>query len=393
VLVNLLSNAFKFAPGEGGGMVGVSISKQNETVFLSVEDNGCGIRPENIPCLFDRFYTESHSSGTGIGLHLVKEYLRMHNGDISVESDPGKYTRFTVSLKTGEPPPESEPPAVEDNRSPLSYEASQPDDSAVREMLGVTYPYTILIVEDDDEVRAYLERELKEQFAVLTASGGAEAVSVLEENEISLVLSDVMMPGMNGFELCRYLKNNLSFSHIPVVLLTALTDERQRLYGVSRGADGYIQKPFHIPYVKIKIIRILEERKKLRKQLLQKLQENHLLLAEPEKAENIDDKFLRRFLAQIEEVYADPGYNIERLSEMLGLSRGHLHRKIKELTGTAPVDFLRNYRLNKAVLLLRRNDLSISEIAYRTGFSSPAYFSKCFKAVYDQTPSEYLRSI
>lgn len=390
VLVNLLSNAFKFAPESG--MISVRISKQEEIVFLSVEDNGCGIRPENIPYLFDRFYTEDRSSGTGIGLHLVKEYLRMHKADISVESDPGNYTRFTVSLRMGKQHLEGEQ-SVEDDISPLSYEASQLDDSGIKEMLGITYPYTILIVEDDNEVRTYLERELKEQFSVLTAFNGTEAVSALEENDVSLVLSDVMMPGMNGFELCRYIKNNLSFSHIPVVLLTALTDERQRLYGVSGGADGYIQKPFHIFYVKIKIIRLLGERKKLREQLLQKLQENRLLLAEPEKAENIDDKFLRRFLVQIEEVYADPEYNIERLSEVLGLSRGHLHRKIKELTGTTPVDFLRNYRLNKAVLLIRQNHLSISEIAYRTGFSSPAYFSKCFKAVYDQTPSEYLNSM
>ncbi|MDR0394587.1 MAG: substrate-binding domain-containing protein [Tannerella sp.] len=389
-LVNLLSNAFKFAPENG--TVGVHISKREDRVVLSVEDNGCGIRPENIPYLFDRFYTNDRSSGTGIGLYLVKEYIRMHKGEITVESEPGRYTRFTLLLQTGKRHLEGEQTAEYDI-SPLSYEASQLDDGEIREILASSYPYTILIVEDDDEVRSYLEKELKEQFSVLTASNGSEAVSLLEEKEISLVLSDVMMPDMNGFELCRYIKSNLSFSHIPVVLLTALTDERQRLYGVSRGADSYIQKPFHISYVKVKIVRLLEERKRLRERLLQKLQENHLLLAEPEKAENMDDKFLRRFLSQIEKVYADPEYNIERLSEVLGLSRGHLHRKIKELTGTAPVDFLRNYRLNKAVLLIRQNRLSISEIAYQTGFSSPAYFSKCFKAVYNLTPSEYFNSI
>jgi signal transduction histidine kinase/CheY-like chemotaxis protein len=382
-LVNLLSNAFKFTPENGAVTVSVS-QRDGRWVDVSVEDNGRGVRSENLPYLFNRFYTESRSSGTGIGLHLVKEYVRMHKGDVAVESEPGKCTRFTVSLRTGR-----EHLEAEYDMSPLSYEASQLDDSGIEELLGVTWPYTVLVVEDDDEVRAYLEKELREQFAVLAASGGREAVAILEEKDVSLVLSDVMMPDMNGFELCRYIKTNLSFSHIPVILLTALTDERQRLYGVSRGADSYIQKPFHMPYVKVKIIRLLEDRKRLREQLLRKLQENRLLLAEPEKAENIDDKFLRRFLSQIEAVYADPEYNIERLSETLGLSRGHLHRKIKDLTGVPPVDFLRDYRLRKAAVLIKQQRQSISEIAYGTGFSSPAYFSKCFKVLFGMTPKEY----
>ena len=176
---------------------------------------------------------------------------------------------------------------------------------------------------------------------------------------------------------------------IPVILLTALTDERQRIFGITGGADDYIQKPFHTDYVKIKIIHLLQERQKLRERLLEKLRDNKLLLSEPEKVESIDDAFLRKFAEQIEAVYADPEYNVENLSETLGLSRGHLHRKIKELTGTAPVEFLRTYRLNKATQLLRQNAYTVSEVAYRTGFSSPAYFSKCFKAVYGVTPTEY----
>ncbi|MDR2776312.1 MAG: substrate-binding domain-containing protein [Tannerella sp.] len=387
VLVNLLSNAFKFTPVNG--VITVCISQRdNDRVNISVEDNGRGIESKNIPYLFDRFYMGSYSSGTGIGLHIVKEYIRMHKGDVVVESEQGKRTRFTISLRRGREHLEGEQ-NMEYDISPLSYEASQLDDSGVKEILNVSYPYNVLIVEDDDEVRACLGKELKEQFSVFMASSGREAVSILEEKDVSLVLSDVMMPDMNGFELCRYIKTTLSFSHIPVILLTALTDERQRLYGVSRGADSYIQKPFHIQYVKVKIVRLLEERKKLREQLLQKLQENRLLLVDLEKAENMDDKFLRRFLIQIEKVYTEPEYNIERLSETLGLSRGHLHRKIKELTGVSPVDFLRDYRLKKAAAMIKQQHLSISEVAYRTGFSSPAYFSKCFKVLYGMTPKEY----
>ena len=177
--------------------------------------------------------------------------------------------------------------------------------------------------------------------------------------------------------------------HIPIVLLTALSDERQRNFGLSGGADEYIQKPFRINFVKLKIIRILEERKRLREQLLEKLQKGNLLLTEPEKVKNMDDVFLNNFIKCIEEVYADTEYNVEKLSDTLGLSRGHLHRKIKELTGTTPVEFLRNYRLSKAAALLKQKQYTVSEIAYQTGFSSPAYFSKCFKQVYDITPTEY----
>lgn len=386
VLVNLLSNAFKFTPE--GGTIGLSLSDEAEEVCIRVKDTGCGIKPENLPYLFHRFYTEDRLGGTGIGLHLVDEYIRMHGGRISVQSRVGEGTVFTVCLRKGKSH-FSAGAVAEMPVSPLVYEASTLDDREAKALLSATYPYTVLVVEDDDEVRAYLEKELSGNFRILTAPNGKLALAVVEEEDVSLVLSDVMMPEMNGFELCRTLKTNLTSSHIPVVLLTALSDERQRMYGLSGGADGYIQKPFRVDYVKLHLIRLLEERRKLREQVLRKLQENSLWLPEPEKIENIDDVFLRKFIARIEEVYADSDYNVEKLSDTLGLSRGHLHRKIKELTGTTPVDFLRNYRLGKAAELLRGRKFTISEVAYRTGFTSPAYFSKCFKAAYGVTPTEF----
>ena len=385
VFVNLLSNAFKFTPE--GGSVRIELTEEEDRVFIQVIDTGSGIQPGNLPHLFDRFYTEDRSMGTGIGLHLVKEYIHMHGGEIRVESEPGQRTTFTVCLRKGKAHFEDSD-LMETSVSHQAYEASRLDDSETHKMLSKTYPYTILITEDDDEVRCFLERELSPHFKTRTAANGKDALRVLEEEEISLVVSDVMMPEMNGFELCRMIKSQLPFSHIPVILLTALTDERQRIFGITGGADDYIQKPFHTDYVKIKIIHLLQERQKLRERLLEKLRDNKLLLSEPEKVESIDDAFLRKFAEQIEAVYADPEYNVEKLSETLGLSRGHLHRKIKELTGTAPVEFLRTYRLNKATQLLRQNAYTVSEVAYRTGFSSPAYFSKCFKAVYGVTPNE-----
>lgn len=386
VFVNLLSNAFKFTPE--GGSVRIELTEEEDRVFIQVIDTGSGIQPGNLPHLFDRFYTEDRSMGTGIGLHLVKEYIHMHGGEIRVESEPGQRTTFTVCLRKGKAHFEDSD-LMETSVSHQAYEASRLDDSETHKMLSKTYPYTILITEDDDEVRCFLERELSPHFKTRTAANGKDALRVLEEEEISLVVSDVMMPEMNGFKLCRMIKSQLPFSHIPVILLTALTDERQRIFGITGGADDYIQKPFHTDYVKIKIIHLLQERQKLRERLLEKLRDNKLLLSEPEKVESIDDAFLRKFAEQIEAVYADPEYNVEKLSETLGLSRGHLHRKIKELTGTAPVEFLRTYRLNKATQLLRQNAYTVSEVAYRTGFSSPAYFSKCFKAVYGVTPTEY----
>lgn len=386
VFVNLLSNAFKFTPE--GGSVRIELTEEEDRVFIQVIDTGSGIQPGNLPHLFDRFYTEDRSMGTGIGLHLVKEYIHMHGGEIRVESEPGQRTTFTVCLRKGKAHFEDSD-LMETSVSHQAYEASRLDDSETHKMLSKTYPYTILITEDDDEVRCFLERELSPHFKTRTAANGKDALRVLEEEEISLVVSDVMMPEMNGFELCRMIKSQLPFSHIPVILLTALTDERQRIFGITGGADDYIQKPFHTDYVKIKIIHLLQERRKLRERLLEKLRDNKLLLSEPEKVESIDDAFLRKFAEQIKAVYADPEYNVEKLSETLGLSRGHLHRKIKELTGTSPVEFLRTYRLNKATQLLRQNAYTVSEVAYRTGFSSPAYFSKCFKAVYGVTPTEY----
>ena len=386
VFVNLLSNAFKFTPE--GGSVRIELTEEEDRVFIQVIDTGSGIQPGNLPHLFDRFYTEDRSMGTGIGLHLVKEYIHMHGGEIRVESEPGQRTTFTVCLRKGKAHFEDSD-LMETSVSHQAYEASRLDDSETHKMLSKTYPYTILITEDDDEVRCFLERELSPHFKTRTAANGKDALRVLEEEEISLVVSDVMMPEMNGFELCRMIKSQLPFSHIPVILLTALTDERQRIFGITGGADDYIQKPFHTDYVKIKIIHLLQERQKLRERLLEKLRDNKLLLSEPEKVESIDDAFLRKFAEQIEAVYADPEYNVEKLSETLGLSRGHLHRKIKELTGTSPVEFLRTYRLNKATQLLRQNAYTVSEVAYLTGFSSPAYFSKCFKAVYGVTPTEY----
>ncbi|WP_234367831.1 hybrid sensor histidine kinase/response regulator transcription factor [Parabacteroides pacaensis] len=385
VLVNLLSNAFKFTPK--GGCIRLSVTDAGEKVMLRVEDNGCGISHEKLPFLFDRFYTDNNSSGTGIGLHLVKEYMQMHGGDISVESDPGIRTVFTLCFYKDKEHIQGEN-VTEAPAASLSYGSLALDNREEQELLSAQYPYTVLVVEDDEDVSEYLRRELRHNFKVLAAQNGSEALAVLQEQEVSLVLSDVMMPVMNGFELCRKIKTDLSFSHIPVLLLTALSDDRQRVFGISCGADVYIRKPFHLDYLKVVIIRVLEERKRLRDKLQQQLQQG-TWVQEVGKCESMDEIFLHKLGATLEKIYTDPDFNVEKLSEMIGLSRQHLYRKVKELTGITPVEFLRNYRLSKAAELLKQKRYNVSEVAYQTGFSSPAYFTKCFKTVYKVTPTEF----
>ena len=386
ILANLLSNAFKFTPD--GGTVTIRLQDHAGYVILSVEDNGKGIRPQNLSSVFDQFFTADHLTGTGIGLHLTHEFVGMHKGSIRVESELGKRTVFFVELPKGKSHFDEScvfAPSVTE----LSSGVANLDTREMDEIVNRTYDYTILIVEDDPDINAYLQKELKPNFRILTAENGLVAVDILAKENVSLVISDVMMPEMNGYELCKRIKSDIVFSHIPVILLTALSDDKQRMYGIASGADEFIQKPFNIEEVKLRIVRLLEERARLRNAFAQELQSPAASGLKTDKAESMDELFMRKFMALIEESYPDSNFSIEKASEMLGLSRVHLYRKVKELTGVTPTDFLRNYRLKQAAALLRQKDCNVNEAAYATGFSSPPYFSKCFKAVYNITPTEY----
>lgn len=386
ILANLLSNAFKFTPD--GGTVTIRLQDHAGYVILSVEDNGKGIQPQNLSSVFDQFFTADHLTGTGIGLHLTHEFVGMHKGSIRVESEPGKRTVFFVELPKGKTHFDEScvfAPSVTE----LSSGVANLDTREMDEIVNRTYDYTILIVEDDPDINAYLQKELKPNFRILTAENGLVAVDILAKENVSLVISDVMMPEMNGYELCKRIKSDIVFSHIPVILLTALSDDKQRMYGIASGADEFIQKPFNIEEVKLRIVRLLEERARLRNAFAQELQSPAASGLKTDKAESMDELFMRKFMALIEESYPDSNFSIEKASEMLGLSRVHLYRKVKELTGVTPTDFLRNYRLKQAAALLRQKDCNVNEAAYATGFSSPPYFSKCFKAVYNITPTEY----
>jgi signal transduction histidine kinase/DNA-binding response OmpR family regulator len=392
ILVNLLSNAFKFT--QDNGTIAVDMHCYDEKISITVSDNGTGISKDKQPLVFDRFYTDSsdNKTGTGIGLHLTQEFVKMHGGKISLESDPNKKTVFTIEIPTGKHHLPEYSIIENQNKILESDTESIIDAERTREITARKYNYTILIVEDDQGIREYLSEELSENFQVLTAENGLEALQLMEkQTNITLVLSDVLMPWMNGFELCKKIKASPVLSDIPVILLTALGEIDQRMYGIAEGADDYIRKPFHIDYVKVKIIRLLEERRRLQKKFMQTMQTGGIPIIENnKKIDSSDEIFISQFISLLETSYAKTGISVEKLSEELNISRVHLYRKIKEISGLTPVDYLRNFRLSKAVELLDKRRFSVSEVAYQTGFSSPAYFSKCFKDVFNMTPSEYM---
>lgn len=392
ILVNLLSNAFKFT--QDNGTIAVDMHCYDEKISITVSDNGTGISKDKQPLVFDRFYTDSsdNKTGTGIGLHLTQEFVKMHGGKISLDSDPNKKTVFTIEIPTGKHHLPEYSIIENQNKILESDTESIIDAERTREITARKYNYTILIVEDDQGIREYLSEELSENFQVLTAENGLEALQLMEkQTNITLVLSDVLMPWMNGFELCKKIKASPVLSDIPVILLTALGEIDQRMYGIAEGADDYIRKPFHIDYVKVKIIRLLEERRRLQKKFMQTMQTGGIPIIENnKKIDSSDEIFISQFISLLETSYAKTDISVEKLSEELNISRVHLYRKIKEISGLTPVDYLRNFRLSKAVELLDKRRFSVSEVAYQTGFSSPAYFSKCFKDVFNMTPSEYM---
>lgn len=391
ILMNLLSNAFKFTPD--GGTIAVRLLEAGERWVFTVTDNGYGISAEELPAIFGRFFTgtQSQGRGTGIGLHLTREFVLLHRGTIRAESVPGVHTCFRVTLPKGEPVFGEVARPVADNGQPA--ETAPADPGAPHKPADRTYPYTLLITEDDPDISHYLKDELKGDFHLLFATNGQEALEMLGQQKVDLVISDVIMPVMNGFELCRHIKESPDYGAIPVILLTALSDDSQRLSGIAQGADDYIQKPFLIERLRTRILQLLEGRRLLRESFGRQREGAPGIFISLEKVESVDNLFLKKFLSLVEKNYNNPRFNVERGSEQLGFSRVHLYRKVKELTGCTPTDFLRNYRLKRATNLLKQRTGTISEVAYATGFTSPAYFTRCFKSVYTITPSEYVDSL
>ncbi len=390
IVSNLLSNALKFTPA--GGKVVVSSRRSAQSVaphriphtahcLLTVQDTGSGIAPEKLPCIFDRFYQADDSAtrrgeGTGIGLALTHELVKLLGGSIEAQSEQGQGATFIVRLPVGnEAPLQEVPPALKS--VVIEMPAPQPAPSG-RTQGEVPLA---LIVEDNADVTRLLMANLKDRYRIETASNGREGVEKALELLPDVVISDVMMPEMDGFELCRTLKGNLRSSHIPIILLTARADVDSRIEGLEMGADAYLAKPFNQQELEVSLRKSLELRERLRQRYA-----GAELSPPPVEAFRREDAFVQQLRELIAQHYADDRFNVEALAKCLAMSETQLRRKTKALLDEMPKDILRAYRMEKAYDLLQQGELNVSEVAYATGFVDVAHFSNTFYQAYGIRP-------
>lgn len=388
VMYNLLSNAFKFTPENGQVTVRLRKLEQEggEVLEIRVEDSGIGIPTEAQQRVFERFYQypmPGHimNQGSGIGLSIAGEFVKMHGGTIDLESEVGKGSTFTVMLPLREslarvvPVPASNMPAAD--AAPIDIDLSG-------EKAGKEKPL-ILIVEDNDEFRQYLREVFQYEYRILEAANGRIGLDMILEHLPDLIVSDVMMPEMDGTELCRTIKTDLRISHIPVVLLTARAEDEQRLQGYQTGADAYVTKPFRLDILRVRISNLILQRERLQKQFQQ-----HIEIRPSEVAvRSMDEQFVNSAVKVVEENMANAEYTVEQLSEAMSMSRVYLYKKILSLTGKTPIEFIRIIRIRRAADLLEKSQLTVSEIAYQVGFNNPKYFAKLFKEEYQVLPTAY----
>lgn len=401
IVLNLLSNAIKFTPE--GGSVDVLLRKTEDDgqLELSVTDTGIGVSDENKQYVFHRFYQIQNTintaqPGTGIGLHLAYSLARLHGGSLSVADNPdGQGSRFVLTLPVCEPVPvpadEPRPVVTEAPILPPTGDAVVPQQ--VGEASSASTKYRLLVVDDDDEIRQYVSRELSDAYHVTTARNGREAWEVLltGRHRPDLVLTDVMMPEMDGVELCRRIKQNIQVNAVPVVMLTAKADESSHLQSLNIGADGYVTKPFTLTLLRTTLHNVLRNRSMLQNYYEGNQQQADEVDISGMKQElSPDEKLMARILKVVEKDIGNPRLNVEYIAQEAGLSRVHLYRKLKELTNQSPSDFVRYIRLQKAAELLEQGSYNVSEISERLGFSSPSVFSRAFKGFYGVSAKEYV---
>ena len=397
VVSNILSNAVKFTPVAGEINVELVVDTPQGTATLSVTNTGKGIAEGDLPHIFERFYQPQHSEGgTGIGLALAKAFVDMHGGHIGVSSKAEGLTVFTVHLplnlqaetptSAAEQSPISEPQAFIVPATPATTKADAPQLQTIFEENNDPNQPTILFTDDNDDVCQMARTLLETHYRVLTAPNGVVALQMAELNIPDLVVSDVMMPQMDGLELCSRLKQTTATSHIPVILLTARTLDEQRIAGYEHGADAYITKPFSAPLLLARIHNLLQSRKQL-KQVFAGADE----LAK-EEISTPDKEFVSKIRSEIHRNINNNDFGVEQLGAAVDLSRVQLYRKVKALTGLSPVELIRATRVNRARKLIEGGATSVSEVAYQVGFTSPSYFTKCFKDQFGGSPIELLNS-
>lgn len=388
VYFNLLSNAFKFTPENGTITVTLSTLTKEEGgryARLVVADTGSGISVQHIRHIFDRFYQiDVNHAGSGIGLALAKAFVELHSGEITVDSVEGKGTVFTVDI----PMTVVEEPSadlVQEPRITQQTVVEELEDMETEEQIPDENKECILIIDDNADVRDYVKSLLKEEYTVIEAPDGRAGLKKAMKYVPDAIICDVMMPVMDGLECCRKLKTELQTSHIPVMLLTACSLDEQRIQGFECGADSYISKPFNSKLLLVRLRNLMDNHKRLK----QFFGDKTTLSKEP--VSDVDKGFVDRFRELIEENLADSELSVEDLGSKMGLSRVQLYRKIKALTNYSPNELVRIARLKKAASLLASSEKTISEITYEVGFTSPSYFTKCYKDYFGESPTDFLK--
>lgn len=396
VVVNVISNAFKYTPA--GGEIGIRLTHDNQHATIAVRDNGEKIPEDKLNKIFERFYQAESSSndrnvGTGIGLDLTRSLVELHHGTIKAHNlEQGCEFVITIPLGKDHLKPEeilTELETPQDTLLSLAEEPEPIEDDIIPEERQPMSGNSIVIAEDDDEIRSYLEAELSRDYDVHSCVNGREALAETYRIHPCLVISDVMMPEMDGHALCSQLKANSSTNFIPVILLTARSREEDRLEGLETGADAYLVKPFNMDILKRTIQNLLNSRRllKLKYERTDELEEQ----MEDIRLKSPDEKLLEKIMMCVRKNLTNSDLNIDMISEEVGISRVHLHRKMKELTGQTPHDFIRSIRLKKAAQLLAEKGMNVTEVMYACGFSNSASFSTIFRKYYGMSPRDYMR--
>ena len=394
VVYNLFSNAMKFTPS--GGNVTLTFmagqgekdghSEQQDYVTITVADTGKGISDIDKPHIFRRFYqsasNDSSQTGSGIGLHIAYDYVKLHHGTISVSDNKPVGTVFTITLPvTAIAIDATENTATGKPSSPISH-SSHPHSSLFT--LHSSLP-KLLIVDDNADMLSFVSNCMAEVYQVSTATDGDSALSILQHEQIDLVISDVMMPGIDGFELCRRVKSDISLSHIPVILLTARTTDVSRIEGLQLGADDYLTKPFNVEVLRLRVKKIIEWAQNNHQQFRQKINiEPSEITITP-----LDEEFIKRAIDLVEKNIGDSDFSVETLASAVAMSRSTLYKKLMAITGLGPSEFIRTIRIKRGKALLETSQMQITEIAYAVGFTTVKSFTMNFKAEYGMTPSEF----
>jgi signal transduction histidine kinase/ligand-binding sensor domain-containing protein/DNA-binding response OmpR family regulator len=390
ILFNLLSNAFKFTPEHGSIQVMLAMQPGNgddvgsEYVAIRVKDSGIGIPAEDQDKIFERFFQHDVpgsilNQGSGIGLAISKEFVRLHQGTLSVESEPGKGTCFTVLLPVNVSTANIETAGSEELLEDATpAETGQPGKSVRKKPV-------ILIVDDNEDIRFYLKDNLRRNYTVYEGVNGAEGWEKTKKHQPDLVVSDVMMPVMDGMELCKTIKHDKTTSHIPVILLTARSAAEPKLEAFQVGANDYVTKPFSFEMLQSRIKNLLAQQEAMRKLFQKQLDVNPSEIS----ITSVDEQFIRQSIEEVEKNISNPDFSVEDLSRALHMSRVALYRKLLALTGKSPLDFIKTIRLKRAAQLLEKSQCTISEIAYEVGFNNPKYFARTFRKEFGMVPSEY----